>query len=511
MIKEFLTVFSQLIETAQTVTVLNDDNETARQTVKLYSSLTEDEKVFFFDIVKSFGDQGDEYRLYFEYLCLHLYKDKRFADDILDCLLTFDMDTDRKHNYYMVLGRELFVAGISADYSKSVMLEEMLVEEIISKADILLERRSYNDRDIGSVVIVIKPFLGEFHSPTLQTINLDNYLRKLGYRTFYISYCDNEILRKYANDVCAPFTRSELFTGIGKFEYDCFGMKVEGLHFDLRADSMVDDINALAVHISQINPEFVVGIEGGNILADICTKFTDVITMNVVDDLPVTVAGSVLRYFPGEYRNRYLRAGEYNKTVFDAAYDNELMPYNNDGEKIKLTPGKFHVCIMGNRLDDELNDDMLNIVRTLAESVPETDMVFIGNCPKTEDKLSDIKDRCRFLGYVERCEDAVGACSMFLNPPRTGGGGGGYMAIKRGVPVYTLKDCDVASCVGKEFEHDSFDELIPFVRKCIDDKDYYDNMRHVSEENYRKRYHIDSIGNIRAFCDRYKEYICDHN
>ena len=501
----------KIIERTCNCRIIDTEDETVQRSVALYPGLSEDDKSDFFDIIKGFDDQGYDFRLYYEFLCVHLYKDKRFADDIIDVLISTDMDTDRRHNYYMVLGREMFVAGMTADYSKSVRLEEMLVEEIISKADILPERRSYNDRDIGSVVIVIKPFLGEFHSPTLQTINLDNYLRKLGYRTFYISYCDNEILRKYAKDVCAPFTRSVLFSGIGKFEHDCFGMKIEGLHFDLRADSMVDDINALAVHISQINPEFVIGVEGGNILSDICTKFTDVITMNVVDDLPVTVADSVLRYFPGDYKNGYIKANEYNKTVFDAAYDNELMPYNNEGERIKLTPGKFHVCIMGNRLDDELNDDMLKIIRTLTDRVPETDVIFIGNCPKTEEKLSSIKDRCRFLGYVERCEDAVGACSMFLNPPRTGGGGGGYMAIKRGIPVYTLKDCDVASCVGKEFEHDSFDELIPFVRKCIDDKEYYDNMCSVSKENYRRRYHIDSIGNISAFCDTYREHICEHD
>lgn len=511
MIKEFLTLFSQLIDITQSVTVVDDDNETVRQTVELYQLLTEDEKIILFDTVKSFGEQSDAYRLYFEFLCLHYYKDRRYSDDILDCLLSLEIDVDRRQNYYAILGRDLFVAGLASDYDKRLKLERIIVDKIRAGAAEFPEYIPYDRRELGTVVFIIRPFLGEYHSPTLQTINMDNYLRKLGYRTFYISYCDNEILKKYKSDICAPFVRSVLFSGIGKFEYNCFGRKIEGLHFDLRADSMVEDLNALAVYISQINPEFVIGIEGGNILADLCTGFTDVITMNVVDDLPVTISDSVLRYFPGTYKNGYKRASEYNKTIFDAAYDNELMPYNDGGERIELASGRFHVCIMGNRLDNELDDKMLEVIRRLALQVPETDMVFIGKCPGTEEKLSDIKDRCRFLGYVERCEDAVGACSMFLNPPRTGGGGGGYMAIKRGIPVYTLKDCDVASCVGKEFEHNSFDELIPFVRKCIDDIEYYDSMCSVSEGNYRKRYHIDSIGNIKAFCDRYREHISHHN
>lgn len=509
MFKEFLTLLSRIIESVQNNPVIDTDNVSVKRMIEIYPLLSEDEKNSLYEIIRSFDDQGIEYRLYFEFLCLHLYKDKRYADDIVECLLSYEMSTDKKYDYYANLGREMFVAGISADYTKSVRLEEMIANEIRGE-DNLAGYIPYDERDKGSIVIVIRPFLGEYHSPTLQTINLDNYLRKLGYRTIYISYSDNIILRKYAGNVCAPFLRSELFDGTGRFEYSCFGMKIEGIHFELGAESMIDDINTIADHISQINPEFIIGIEGGNILADICTRFTDVITMNVVDDLPVTLSDCVLRYFPGEYRNRYKNANEYGKRIYDAAYDNELMPYNEQGDGIKLPEGKFHVCIMGNRLDDELDDRMLEVIRGLVKEVPESDIVFIGECPGTKERLIDISDRCLFCGYVKQCEDAVGECSLFLNPPRKGGGGGGYMAIKRGIPVYTLKDCDVASCVGKEFEHDTYDELIPLVRKCIDNREYYNGMCTLSVGNFRNRYHVNSIENIRRFCERYREHISCH-
>ncbi len=511
MLKRFLELFSCIIDKAQEQSIVEADNEIVAETVRIYPNLSEEEETVFFDIIKGFGDQGYQIRLYFEFLCLHFYKDKRYADDILDCLLTHDIELSRRLNYFTILVREAFMAGVTTDYVKSDLLEKRLVEIIRGRAATFPDYLPYRTRNSKLIVIVIRPFLGEYHSPSLQTINLDNYLRKLGYETIYISFSDNNLLSKYAFDTCAPFERNALFTGINRFEYSCFDMTIKGLHFDLRPETLADDVNALAVYIAQINPEFVIGIEGCNILADICTLFTDVITMNVVDDLPVTLSDCVLRYFPGEYGKEYLNAVKHKKTIFEAKYDNELMPYNDkNSEAVVLEPGKFHICIMGNRLDDDIDGNMLDLIRSTATNVPATDMVFIGKCPKTEERLSDISDRCRFLGYVDRCEDAVAACDLFLNTSGKGGGGGGYMAIKRSVPVYTLKDCDVASVVGEEFVHDSYEELISFVRKLIDNKEFREQMRTLSGENFRKRYSINSIENIAVFCEKYTKHISEH-
>ena len=85
------------------------------------------------------------------------------------------------------------------------------------------------------------------------------------------------------------------------------------------------------------------------------------------------------------------------------------------------------------------------------------------------------------------------------------------MAIKRSVPVYTLKDCDVASCVGDEFAYESYDELIPFVKKCINDKEYYESMKALSGDSYRKRYSINSLENVTAFCEAFTKQISGRN
>ena len=81
------------------------------------------------------------------------------------------------------------------------------------------------------------------------------------------------------------------------------------------------------------------------------------------------------------------------------------------------------------------------------------------------------------------------------------------MAVKRGIPVYTLNNCDVASCVGDEFSHDTYDELIPFIRRCIDEDGYFELMKKKAVEAYESIFGDDSCENIRVFCERLTGYL----
>ncbi|MBO4910268.1 MAG: glycosyltransferase [Lachnospiraceae bacterium] len=507
MFKEFLEAFSNIVGRIPDPSVTDPEDEHVKKMIMLYPRLSDSEKRSFREMITSFDDLGFENRLYFDFFGLHNFKDQCFAEDILDVLTTEDMEPSKRYNYQIVLGRELFLSGVRADYRKRLAVEEKIVQQIRESAQLFPEYIPYRDRNKKTVVIMISPFLGAYHSPSMVAISLGYYLEQLKYKVYFVSVNDNEILEHFGSDVYLAFIRNKLYNGITEFEYDCFGYVIKGLHFDLRTGSMADDLSALAVHISRMAPEFIVGVESSNILADICSLYTDVISMNIVDDLPVTLSNITLRYFAGDMKNEYVNADIYGKKVFHAVFQNAFQPFNR-GEEIKGLPeDRFLICIMGNRLDDELGDEMLEVMREVLHGIPETDFVFIGNCPKTEIRLDEVKDRCHFLGYVERCEDTIAKCSLFLNPPRKGGGGGGFMAIKRGVPVYTLKNCDVASCIGDAFSYDSYEHLIPFIMKCLKDTDYYGQMRKKALETYERTFGDKSQENIKDFCDKITEYL----
>ena len=507
MFKEFLETFSKIVEIMPDPSITDSDNELVKKMTEAFPRLSDKEKELFREVIKSFDDLGFENRLYFDLFCLHNFKDPGFAEDILDVLITEQMDVARRYNYLFALNRELFLSGIRADYGKRLAIEKSMVSEIRNKAELFPEYIPYGKRNEKNVVIVINPFLGAYHSPSLASLSLGYYLTRLGYNVYYVSVNENEIFEYSGSEVYIASLKNRLYNGITEFEYDCFGFMIRGLHFDLRKDHMADDINALAVHISRMAPEFVIGVEGCNILADICSLFTDVVLMNIVDDLPVTLTDITMRYFAGELQNDYINASKYGKVIFDAVFQNAFQPFNQGEETAGLPEDRFLVCLVGNRLDEEINNKMQETILTVLREVPEADMVFIGECPKTRERFSEVTDRCHFLGYVDRCEDTIAMCSVFLNPPRRGGGGGGYMAVKRGIPVYSLNNCDVASCVGNDFSHDTYDELIPFIRRCIDEDGYYELMKKKAVEAYESIFGDDSCENIRVFCDRLTDYL----
>lgn len=57
----------------------------------------------------------------------------------------------------------------------------------------------------------------------------------------------------------------------------------------------------------------------------------------------------------------------------------------------------------------------------------------------------------RFLGEQKRLQGAIAMTDLFVNPPRVGGGAGAHLALLEGIPIITLKNCDVASLAGDGF------------------------------------------------------------
>ena len=507
-IRDFLKCFSKIIDKVIEEGVVSRDDELVTKTTDMYPNLSETDKDSVLQTVRSFGDYGYGNRLFFDLFCFHYYRDLRFADDIADVLLSCEMDYREMYNYMVVQNRELFLAGMGIDYAKRLAVEDSVVGMIKDGIPDFPAYIPYDKRTKKKVVMILAPFIGIYHAPSQKAINFDMYLEKLGYSVFYISVNDNDILSSHSADLPFVFgNRNVLFDGVKEFEYNCFGRVIKGLHFDLRNDHMITDLGFLTDYIAGINPEFVIGIENCNILADLCTYYTDVVSINMVDDLPITLSKYVLRMGEGEYHNDYKNAKAYGKIVMDAAFSDIILPFNRSEDDYSLPDDRFLICIMGNRLDLEVDKTMQEKIRELIRDVPEADILFIGECPRLKESLSDISFRCHFPGYINRCEDAVAACSLFLNPPRTGGGGGGCMAIRFGVPVYTLDDCDVSSYVGDEFIHDSYDELIPFVKRCAQDTAFYERMQSKAKEYYDLTQNVDSLGNIRDFIERFSSVI----
>ena len=110
-----------------------------------------------------------------------------------------------------------------------------------------------------------------------------------------------------------------------------------------------------------------------------------------------------------------------------------------------------------------------------------------------------------FLGYREDYKELIAASDLFLNPPRQGSGTGAMWSAMAGVPVITLDDCDVESESGKEFVCGTVDEMPGLVMRYLMDKTFYKRQSRLIKERAEKERSVDSIGNIRKFCESVKE------
>ncbi len=63
-------------------------------------------------------------------------------------------------------------------------------------------------------------------------------------------------------------------------------------------------------------------------------------------------------------------------------------------------------------------------------------------------------------------------CDAFLNPFRQGGGGSAFLAVRAGLPVITLTDCDVASHSGREMSSASYDDYVAHGKRLLEDEAY---------------------------------------
>ena len=124
-------------------------------------------------------------------------------------------------------------------------------------------------------------------------------------------------------------------------------------------------------------------------------------------------------------------------------------------DELGLPEGKFFVAVVGNRLDLEIDEEFLNIMKQIMDAAENVDFAVIGDAEKLQEKLADTSygKRIHFLGYcmdlpgtyralhlyrirrLERLEQCHGA---------DGGGSG----------CQTLPACDVVQCWRGVHSHD---------------------------------------------------------
>ena len=451
------------------------------QLERQYKEFEEEEKKKIKNILNTKFETND---IIYVFSCFIKYmQEEDFQEEVLDNILKGDFDC------YIGSMLELqAITKIKNFYQKKRMLHKKNVEKFYDFLDRDYSYIPVENRDKKRIVIITEQILSILHAPTKVVLNYAYVLQKfLGYEVLLIALPSDLGLPDdlwyqplYMNSI-EKFRNVEI-----QLEYQDVifrGYQVNMSPVNPKEYTMLLDL------IYAWNPIFVFNMGVFNPIADIVGKFTTVASMGMTTECPVSEAKIFVRYGKTDetLEEEYLQVMQKNQIQLFIEEKMPVIVKKSTNNYVRAEEGlpeeKFLIAVVGNRLDMEIDEEFVQVMRRMLDRVHNIAFVIIGNADrvKTYFDKSIFDDKIYYLGYRQ---DLVGTYSMldlYVNPKRTGGGFSSTMALIAGLPVVTLPDCDVAFNVGEEFIVQTYDEMVDIVCKYVLDQKFYAKKKKCAE------------------------------
>ena len=229
-------------------------------------------------------------------------------------------------------------------------------------------------------------------------------------------------------------------------------------------------------------PYFIVSIGGSDITADMCSRIVPVLTvcLGPSERAQTRTTFQMTGHRINDEDREWLRKHGFKTThIIEGLFTSDFKPQTSilTREELGLPINAVICIVVGYRLDQEIDETFLDVVRELAGKGIYT--AFMGGFSRYEEMTRD-DDLLRCysinLGFKDDALAVYECCDIYLNPKRLGGGTSVAEAMSKGLPAVTINYGDVATGAGDDFIVDDYSEMIERVNKLSEDKDYYDIM-----------------------------------
>lgn len=346
----------------------------------------------------------------------------------------------------------------------------------------------YENRNKDNIVILTDQFLSESHAPTRIVQRLYNALKNIGKNVYIVVWNENNRSDEYTCNFCGSYCKNYL--GDEEIIYLWNSLGIDGYYdfFQLKNKKCVKNVFE---YILQINPEFVWYVGGESISYNLISMLTTCVVMSCTANYLSGDYEICVSYSKGESVSRK----EIKKYLLEegkSCLDIELIDFGITNIKqawkrydMKIPEEMKLIALAGNRLDMEINDEVILVLKKIIENTVDTGIVIIGDMKLYEKKFKDevFNNKTFYLGFQKDYAAAVNMCDMIFNPPRQGGGSCAILALQLRKPIVTLEECDVSTLLPKECACINLDELSEKSIKILSDKSYYDMMVGILEKN----------------------------
>ena len=350
--------------------------------------------------------------------------------------------------------------------------------QLEEKIDFDKQYIKFKDRNKNKIVIITNQLLSDYHAPTRNVKEVCIALEKLGFDVLLLVIVEktniDNMMQSWHNFTTVNY--NEEYTGNFTVEY--YDYNISGYQL-LVQESSILEMKMLVNKIYDINPLFIWYMGGTSVYSDVFRKITTFISMPFTDGYIVSEAPILIEYMKSNSDKIQEMEAYIKKAMQTTVHFNFEQPIHPS--KITVSRDDYHfkkeeflIGIVGNRLDLEITESFVKVINQILEFGQDIHIVFIGNMQELPYQL---KSEAYYLGYQDDLICTVSLIDVFLNPPRQGGGTGAYWSLYNSKPVVTLGDCDVASCVTKDFICDNEDDMIDMIGNLYNDKDYLEKMK----------------------------------
>lgn len=337
------------------------------------------------------------------------------------------------------------------------------------------------ERDTDFILVMSYSFLGERHAPTRTTLERIYTIGKLlNKRVMLIN--TRETLTSLGlilmNENCVRNLIKE-YSDLDSYEYKdykfaFFQPDVEMPHLNAVMDIME--------FVKRSKPYFILNIGGGSIVSDLCSNIVPVLSMSVAFScLPITMSKlSILGRKVNNNEWPLLLAQGYDEdSIIESRFTFDLIEKHSvlTREDLGLPKDKFLLLVVGIRLDSEITDEFISYMEKTYEV--GTHLVFAGLFDQYDDfckKHKSLREHSSYIGYCNDMLALNSICNLYVNPKRLGGGFSIIEAFHEGRPGITINTGDVSISGGSEFCVENYDEMVAYIRKYIQDEEFYNEM-----------------------------------
>ncbi len=453
-----------------------------------YEAFAESERKRILDIINTAFDGND--RIYIYSYFMNYMQAEDFAKGALTAIL------HAQDNYDFYTGSMLeyqVINRVSGCYAQKRKVHKKNVMKFEKELQMDFQYEQFERRNKNRIVIMTEQMLSNRHAPTKMVLNMMYVLQKqLGYEVMlFICPCDGFLSGDlwhhfyYSN---ASDLHREFAVSIKHRDTEFRGYQVNMRPVNIKEYQMMFEI------IHAWNPLIVFGIGVVNPVVDFCARFTTLVMRSASIDCPVSEAQVLLRVkeqsenLEEEYKQEIDRRQVqlFIKGKPPVLTEVSESPYQR--QELGLPEDKFLIAIVGNRLDEEINMELVQLMQRIIERLSKAAFILIGQVKKARKYFwEDIFDgHIFYMGYQKDLIGIYSVLDLYMNPKRKGGGYSSVMALSVGIPAISLPDCDVAGHIGEGLTVKDYQEMEETVCRYINDPSFYEEKKQYVQERMKE-------------------------